>query len=74
MDLFERGRSLGELGRTLRWSDLLAVIRHLPDNAHFRQALAKEVSQPDGEGEKRKPMTASEARAAVKARMHREAE
>lgn len=33
----ERGRSLSELGRGLRWSDLRAFIAYLPASSHFRR-------------------------------------
>lgn len=39
MDLLDRGRSLSELGRTLRWSDLNALIIHLPATSHMHQVL-----------------------------------
>lgn len=45
MDLLERGRSLSELGRTLRWSDLKAMLIHLPDTAHVRRVLAPEAAR-----------------------------
>lgn len=32
----ERGRSLSELGRSMRWSDLRAFIGFLPASSHFR--------------------------------------
>lgn len=38
----ERGRSLSELGSTLRWSDLAAFVRFLPASSHFRS-----VEEPD---------------------------
>lgn len=33
----ERGRSLSELGRSMRWSDLRAFIGFLPASSHFRR-------------------------------------
>lgn len=33
----QRGRSLSELGRTMRWSDLRAFIGFLPASSHFRR-------------------------------------
>lgn len=41
MDLVERGRSLSELGRTLRWTDLAAVLVHLPPDSHMRKAVSR---------------------------------
>lgn len=33
----EHGRSLSELGRSMRWSDLRAFISFLPASSHFRR-------------------------------------
>lgn len=35
MDLLERGRSLDELGRTLSWSDIAALVQFSPTSSHF---------------------------------------
>lgn len=45
MDLLERGRSLSELGRTLRWSDVKAMLLHLPATSHSRRLLAPEAAR-----------------------------
>lgn len=48
----ERGRSLSELGYSLRWTDIRALIKTLPAGSHFRReinpqaALAAEWSTP----------------------------
>lgn len=39
MDLLERGRSLSELGRTLTWSDMWALIRSLPERSYTYRLL-----------------------------------
>lgn len=41
MDLLERGRSLSELGRTLRWTDIHALLLHLPPDSYMRKAVAR---------------------------------
>lgn len=41
MDLIERGRSLSEMGRTLRWSDLSAILIHLPPDSHMRKVVSR---------------------------------
>lgn len=41
MDLIERGRSLSELGRTLRWTDIHALLLHLPPDSYMRKAVAR---------------------------------
>lgn len=35
MDLLERGRSLDELGRTLSWSDIAALVQFSSASSHF---------------------------------------
>ncbi|WP_257202290.1 hypothetical protein [Corynebacterium cystitidis] len=42
MDLLERGRSLGELGRSLRWTDMRAFLAHLPVDSHTAEAMDPE--------------------------------
>lgn len=41
----ERGRSLSELGRSLRWSDLYAFIQFLPPNSHTKKVLAPDLAK-----------------------------
>lgn len=43
MDLLDRGRSLSELGGALRWSDVHAMLLHLPAGSHVRRLVAPEV-------------------------------
>lgn len=38
MDLLERGRSLDELGSTLRWTDLIAFLQFLPPESNYMTA------------------------------------
>lgn len=45
MDLLERGRSLSELGRTLRWTDIEAMLLHLPATSHVSRALSPEAAR-----------------------------
>ena len=42
MDLLERGRSLGELGRSLRWTDVRAFLMNAPADSHTAAALDPE--------------------------------
>lgn len=42
MDLFERGRSLSELGKTMRWTDLTAFLLHAPPTSYYRRAVDPE--------------------------------
>lgn len=37
MDLLERGRSLAELGTTMRWTDLRAFLLHAPPTSYYRR-------------------------------------
>lgn len=37
MDLFERGRSLAELGKSMRWTDLRAFLLHAPPTSYYRR-------------------------------------
>lgn len=39
------GRSLSELGTTLRWSDLNAFLIHLPSTSHTRAQLAPDLTE-----------------------------
>lgn len=45
MDLLDRGRSLSELGRTLRWTDLNALLIHLPATSHVHRVLSPDRAQ-----------------------------
>lgn len=45
MDLLERGRSLSELGKTLRWTDIEALLLHLPSTSHVRRKIAPEAAR-----------------------------
>lgn len=45
MDLLERGRSLSELGKTLRWSDVEAMLLHLPATSHVRRKLSPDAAR-----------------------------
>lgn len=35
MDLLDMGRSIHDIGRRLRWSDVGTIIRHLPASSHL---------------------------------------
>ena len=43
MDLLERGRLLSELGRSMRWTDLIAFLRYAPPTSNYRRVI-----DPDG--------------------------
>ena len=39
MDLLERGRSLAELGTTMRWTDIRAFLLHAPPTSYYRRQV-----------------------------------
>lgn len=39
MDLLERGRSLAELAKTMRWTDLRAFLIHSPPTSYYRRQV-----------------------------------
>lgn len=39
MDLLERGRSLSELGRDMRWTDLRAFLLYAPPTSYYRRQV-----------------------------------
>ena len=42
MDLLERGRRIGDLGRGLSWFDIKTLLMYLPHDSHVRRLLTPE--------------------------------
>lgn len=45
MDLLERGRSLAELGKTMRWTDIRAFLLYAPPTSNYRRAVDPEEAR-----------------------------